>query len=142
MAVYTILVRHGITGVWRTRFYSHQPKPTTPNTNRSQLTITVMKTLCQNNNLLPRDTVRLDRSRNDLLGTPVRVVVRRVPRIDAEIKRRLQDREGIGFFETPREPASVAEGHGAEDGVGDAEAGGTELDVGCFCSGGRHGVGM
>lgn len=95
-----------------------------------------MKALGHENNLLTRDTVRLHRRSENLLGPPVGVVVCGVPRVDPHIECGFDDREGFGFFETPREPARIAEGHGAEDGVGDAEAGGAELDVGCF--GGGH----
>lgn len=51
----------------------------------------------------------------------------------------LENRECVGFFDTPGEPLLVTEGHGSEDGVGNAQAGRTDSDVFGFRSGGSHG---
>lgn len=92
--------------------------------------------LGHNHQVLSRNRIRLHRLRNYALRQPVRVVPRRVPRVDAMVVRALQQRQGRGGVEAPGEPSGRAVRHGAENWVGDAEAGRPDGGVGYF--GGRH----
>lgn len=89
--------------------------------------------------LLSRNRIRLNRLRNDTLRQPLGIVVRRVPGVDALVVRALQQRERRFSVEAPWEPGGRPVGHGAEDRVRDAEAGGAEAGVRYFT--GRHRVG-
>jgi hypothetical protein len=89
----------------------------------------------QDHNLVPRDLVLLDRFPDDLLAHAVAVHVRRVPGVEAAVVRRFKKWEGLLFVDDPGLPLGGSEAHGAEDGVGDAQAAGAEAMVGCFCGG-------
>lgn len=75
---------------------------------------------------------------DNLLGSAIGIDIGRVPGVDAIVERGFQDWKGFGFVVTPGKPAGVTEGHSAEDGVGDAEARGAELDVFYGGGGGSH----
>lgn len=88
-----------------------------------------MEAFRHDDELVARDIVRLDGGRDELLRDSIGVVVGRVPGVDAAVECGLEQWEGRSGFDAPGEPAGVAEGHGPEYRVGNAQAGGAELDV-------------
>lgn len=96
-----------------------------------------MEAFTHDDNPLARDRIRLHGFCDNLLRQAIGVGVGSVPGVDSLVECSLQDWKGLGFLDTPGEPARIAKGHGTEDRVRDAEPGGTELDVFNF-GGGCH----
>jgi hypothetical protein len=89
--------------------------------------------LAQDDDLVPRDLVLLDRFADDLLADAVAVHIGCVPGVEATIVRCFEERQCFLFIDDPRLPCWVAEAHGTEDRDGDAQAAVSETLVGCFC---------
>lgn len=98
----------------------------------------IMKAFSHDHDFLPRDRINLHGLCNDFLRGAVGVGICSVPGVNALIICRFQDGQRFGLFNAPGEPLGVAEGHGAEDGVRDAEAGGAEAGKLYTCSRSRH----
>jgi len=95
----------------------------------------IPKALAQDDDLVPRDLVLLDRLANDLLAHTVAVHIRGIPSVEAAVVSGFKQREGLFFVDDPGLPLGGPEAHGAEDWVGDAQAAGPEAVVGCFGGG-------
>ena len=80
--------------------------------------------------LVPRDIVLADRLPNHLLALSVAVRIGRVPGVDAMVIRGFQDFKRRLLVEQPRYNAgTAAQGHSAEDGPRDFQAGVTQVDI-------------
>ena len=89
--------------------------------------------LAQDDDLVPRDLVLLDRFADDLLADAVAVYIGCVPGVEATVVSCFQQGKCFLFVDDPGLPCWVAETHGAEDGDGDAQTTVSKALVGCFC---------
>jgi hypothetical protein len=71
--------------------------------------------LAQDDDLVPRDLVLLDRFADDLLADAVAVYIGCVPGVEATVVSCFEERQRFLFVDDPRLPCWVAEAHGTED---------------------------
>lgn len=85
--------------------------------------VDAQEALGQDDDALARDVVLLEGLADDLLGAAVGVDVCGIPRVDPPLVRVLEQRQGLVLVEHPLLPLPGAVGHGAQDDLGDLEAG-------------------
>ena len=108
----------------------------------ARLLANVAIALAQDDDLIPRDVILLDRLADDLLADTITVHVRGVPGVEATIVSCFEKWQCFFFVDNPRLPRWVAEAHGAEDRDGDTQAAVSKALVSrfCLCDGAQDGV--